>query len=218
MVGNHNLVEDFNQPEKNVTDFSARYIEGVNNGQVLPYDKEFIEKLRGIEHGGIPLSLIALADREMVTSSSESSILLIGACSDNALQMCGSVASVEIDPDKDSAIYWWIEDGDWVYDTAKGHKVEKSLFYEIEQPKVTCAFVKQECVEHIAWLETNKFQDRVGASNENPFPDITAVVAEFEEKAKRGEFIQSERFLEEVQIWKDSLKNHTDTLHISHDD
>jgi len=210
MDNNHNATEVNDQSREQSVELSnvtKQYIEGAKQGLVLPYEEEFIEKLRDIKHVGLPLSLIALASHNATMKCYDSTRLLIEACSEEAVLVSGDIADFEVRFGKDQASHTWIEDGDWVYDTTRGWKVDKELYYAIEKPQVQLTHTKQECIDFTHELDELD-SDFHTDGDCDPFMNIMLIVPGLEERAKNGGFLQSERFLHELQLWKDTFEDY----------
>jgi hypothetical protein len=196
----------FYSPER-VDEITQSYIDGYHKDLVRPYSEEFMAKLRQINYGYLPLSLIALKKQSYGLKCYDTATMMIGACSDAALLVGGEIALLEAKHGPNWADHSWIEDGDKVYNTTAGWEVDKELFYEIERPKITYSRTKQECLDAIKKLREEEGSD-IYDNVDDLFTTIMLAVPNYEARAKRGEFLQSDRFLAELQLWKDSFDDY----------
>ena len=123
--------------------------QGIEAGLVKPYESELIEKLRNFYYMGIPASIL-LSTREMCDGHCERRAMLISMGMEVFTLVFGNIKSLEVQFGIEGAEHWWVEKDEWVYDTSKGYKVKKELYYEIEQPVIKKVFSKQDC---LAWPE-----------------------------------------------------------------
>lgn len=179
---------------------------------VKVYDEELMARLREVKHAGLPLSLLVLAtDRNPYREGASEVRLMMAGCSDEAVYMWGKTnrfdAALGYGP---STVQHWIKDGGWMIDPLACWMVDADLFYEIEQPEVLGQRTKQQCLDFEEGL--SKLDDDldlpVPSDADELFLNVTMIIPSLEAQALSGKFMDSERFLSELQLWKDSIENY----------
>jgi len=132
--------------------FEKLFIEGLKKGLVLPYDEELISKLRNIYYGGLPLSISLLSEQLCSGNCYEMALLMTLAFSDDHFRLVDAdIDGITLNPEKvrnygsipHYGNHCFVErlDDDgvvWVYDTSSGFVIERELYYQMENPVVTC--------------------------------------------------------------------------------
>ncbi len=122
---------------------------GLQNGFIMPYDNELIEKLRNVYYGGIPASIILLSDGMTNGHCYDRALLMSRAFlddDDNVQLVYATVDSLRLNPKficdrplyADHCIVEKItKDGrELVYDTTSGFVFDKRLYWLMEHPKI----------------------------------------------------------------------------------
>lgn len=155
---------------------------GRKHNLIFLYGKEYIDKLRDIYHGPIPLSLLLLLD---YTSNGfcyyRGPLVAYGFLDDDFECIDASIDSIRFNPELiyqvregilDENLYGdhcfvvrKLEDGsEWVYDASLGLIFEKKFYFALEHPKIRVRHNKDETLEFLEYecprtnnLENDKY-------------------------------------------------------------
>lgn len=144
---------------------------GILTRQVKPYEDCLIERLRTIYFGGVPGSVLLLVPS-----------LCIGKCYDRGMMLSmgldkfnlvwGSIRSIRFEIMRDEgnlkgiivrSDHLWVEYSGWVYDTTRGYKIRKWLYYILETPLIRSRKNQDWCQEQDLYkmgLKGNIEQDK----------------------------------------------------------
>ena len=125
---------------------------GVENGLVQPYEDELIKRLRTVYYGGVPAAILLFVDK-LCNGYCYDRSMLITMGMDDFLLVNGDIKSLELKYGKESANHSWAESNGWVYDTSLGFKIEKNLYYKMEQPKINKINTKESCYDYFEYKE-----------------------------------------------------------------
>ena len=140
---------------------------GLKNGYISPYDDRLIEKLRSVYYGGIPASIILLANGITNGFCYDRALLLSRAfldSEDDVQLVYATVDSLRLNPkfanrtDSDFADHCIVErttkDGQHIiYDTSVGVAFDKRLYWLMEHPKVRKTNPKDAIIEFVKTCE-----------------------------------------------------------------
>jgi len=115
-----------------------KYIE---DGLIMPYEQELIDKLRDLNIKGVPLSVI---------------VLWFDACNRNCYSISVYLTSgmenfklvhgdVNIYPKTHYPNHSWVEKDGYVYDPTDGFKYEKNLYYKLYDVEVIESYDEETC-------------------------------------------------------------------------
>lgn len=136
---------------------------GLKNGYISPYDDGLIEKLRSVYYGGIPASIILLANGITNGFCYDRALLLSRAfldSEDDVQLVYATVDSLRLNPkyanrdDSDYADHCIVErttkNGQHIiYDTSVGFAFDKRLYWLMEHPKVRKTNKKDAIIEFV---------------------------------------------------------------------
>lgn len=134
--------------------YDALFNYGVKHGLIGAYDKKLIENLRHIYYGGLPASILLLHGKLSNGHCYDRGTLVTLGFEDDDFQVVDAdIDSLRLNPQyideyrtgnvsKHYANHCFAErtlkDGStWVYDTSVGLIFEKSIYYKLENPKIT---------------------------------------------------------------------------------
>ena len=122
---------------------------GLKNGYIDLYDEKLILKLRDINHGGLPASVILLSDFMCNGRCYDRALLLAKAfldTDDDVTLVYADIDSIRLNPKCKSdnpryAEHCFVERGTpdgkkFIYDTSNGFVYDKNLYWKMENPKV----------------------------------------------------------------------------------
>lgn len=137
---------------------------GIRQGFVKPYDQNLITNLRNVFYGGVPLSVLMLCNDFCKGNCHNSACLISCGFGDDDFQIVkASINSFCLNPknkQKEKSTHSFAErktsDGKtWVYDTSLGLVIEKSFYYQIENPVVVSTKTKQETLQFVQKIFEN---------------------------------------------------------------
>lgn len=187
---------------------------GFKTGLIHPYDKETIGNLSNIYLGGIPASLIILSHTMCVRRCYDRAFLVTYGFGDDDFKLVDAdIDSIKYHPgvieretgkDPHYANHCFAErtrkDGSvWVYDTTEGLVFEKSLYYKLENPKITKVNDKKTC---------ELFADEICHVSRNINKDKDAVpllLPMIEEMLKKAPELYEEAIKEEIANFKEKI-------------
>ena len=196
--------------------------DGARRGLVKPYDPELIIKLRSVYYGGLPASILLYVGKLCSSYCYDRALLItLGFDKEDDFQLVDAdVDSILLNPNFieryrqfPNNIYHWahhciaerIEDGvTWVYDTSKRFKIEKNLYYELENPQITDINDKYSVMNYI------EYQDIKNADLERDKYILPFVIPFIEETIEHQEF-DKELVKCELEIFKERI--HYDALY-----
>ena len=141
---------------------------GLIVGLIKPYDDSLIEKLRDVNYGGIPASIMLLSDRGVSHQCYDRALLISHAFKNDDFRMVDAdIDGITLNPKyidyfgKTTPHYGnhcFIERTDengvtWVYDTTKMLVYEKILYYLIENPKITSINDKETVMSYCEFVD-----------------------------------------------------------------
>ena len=166
---------------------------GVQSGRIKMYDNEIISKMRNIQYQGLPLSLILLSPTICQGFCYQSVLLLGKALKDSDYKIVtADINMLKLNPyyleqfqgvnDKPWANHCFLEetkkDGTtWVYDTSSGLIFEKTLYYQMQNPKITTINDKEDFTEDFDFKEfgmniTLEDIERIANSTNNAYTEL----------------------------------------------
>jgi len=125
---------------------------GIKKGLIKPYEYELIERLRNVYYGGCPASILLLMNKMCNGMCYDRSMLITMGMDDFQL-VNGAIKGLELRFGLESANHSWAESNGWVYDTSLGYKIEKDLYYQMEEPLINKINSKQSCLDYIEYQE-----------------------------------------------------------------
>lgn len=111
------------------------YYIGVRCGWINCYEIPLIERLRGINYGGLPASVILLV-RRMCDGNCYDRATLISLGMDKFEIVWGTTQDLSLRYGEEQADHCWVERDGWIYDTSWGLRFRKWIYYLMEAPKV----------------------------------------------------------------------------------
>ena len=143
--------------------------DGARKGLVKAYGPELLLKLRNVYYGGLPASVLLYIGNLCGGYCYDRALLItLGFDEEDEFQLVdANINSVLLNPfyierHRESSNKNWanhcfaerVEDGiTWVYDTTKRFKIEKGLYYKLENPQVTEVNDKQTVMNYIEYQE-----------------------------------------------------------------
>lgn len=118
--------------------YRALFKFGLRTGLILPYEEQLIERLRPINFGGLPASVVLLIQK-LCNGQCYDRAAMLSAGLDNFELVYGSVRSIRLTSDMTdhrSSDHCWVESDTWVYDTSICLRVKKWFYYLLECPVV----------------------------------------------------------------------------------
>lgn len=115
---------------------------GALTKQVTTYESSLIERLRTIYFGGVPGSVILLIPSLCINRCYDRGMMLSMGLDEFDI-VWGSTRSIRFEIMRDEGKFhnilirsdhFWVESDGWVYDTTRGFKVKKWLYYILETP------------------------------------------------------------------------------------
>lgn len=198
------------------------YAFGFKTGLIRGYDVKFIENLRKVYYGYLPISIILLDVEGCLGKCYDRALLAAFGCGDDYFeQVDADIDSITFNVKNIDAIrnelgylpphygnHSFIEktmkDGSvWVYDTTRGLVFEKHLYYLLNNPKVTKRHPKSEVISYIDYQDIVE-NNRVDAINEDKYLLPTALPI-LEEKVRKGNWIYKEALLKEIEWYKEYI-------------
>lgn len=195
--------------------FEKLFIEGFKKGLVLPYDEELISKLRNAYYGGLPLSILLLSRQVCSGNCYEMALLMTLAFDDDDFRLVDAdIDGITLNPEEvrnygsipHYGNHCFVERKDsngitWVYDTTSGFIVERELYYQMENPIITCINKKSSVFEFRECLGID------GKLKENDMELIPLTLLNIEESVKGGLFAfdYSEILQREIEMFKDFI-------------
>ena len=125
---------------------------GASKGLIQPFEPQLLKRLKNIYYGSVPISVF-IGNRDFCNGKCYDRSMLISMGMDDFLLMRGKVKSLEIQYGKEKSGHGWVESNGWVYDTSMGFKVEKNLYYKLEQPTDIESYTKEDCLKDEAYME-----------------------------------------------------------------
>lgn len=145
---------------------------GLQNGLIAPYDDKLIEKLRTIYSGGLPASIILLADSLTNGHCYDSALLMSRAFLDeegDVKLLYAAINSIKLNPKYicDDPLYsehCFVEritsdERHLIYDTSSGLVYDKRIYWLIENPKIRHIRGKEDIKKFINEEEKNHHFD-----------------------------------------------------------
>ena len=192
---------------------------GFKTGLIRGYDIEFIENLRKVYYGYLPISIILLDVEGCINKCYGRALLAAFGCGDDYFEHVDAdvdsitfkVKNIDVIRNQlgylpphygnHSFIERTMKDGSvWVYDTSCGLVFEKHLYYLLNNPKVTKRHPKSEVTDYIEYQDIVD-NNRVGAINEDKYLLPTALPI-LEEKVRSGNDIYKDALLAEIEWYK----------------
>lgn len=123
-----------------------KYIE---DGLIVPYEQELIDKLRNFNIKGVPLSIIVLCFDACNGNCYGTSVYLTSGM-DNFKLIHGNI---NIYPENGFHNHSWVEKDGYVYDPTDGFKYEKELYYQLYDAKVVVSYDEEKCKDYNFYQE-----------------------------------------------------------------
>lgn len=140
---------------------------GLENGQIIPFDDSFYDKLNNTYIDCIPVSMhIKYLKPTIPPGKCYDRSLYMFFCFDNAILVRGNNKDLELVYGIESAGHGWIEIDDYVYDPSYMMRFDKELYYKIFTPT---KIVKMNKDEYCADKDRKEFYDYVKNTSINDF-------------------------------------------------
>ena len=122
--------------------------QGLENGQIVPFDEEFYKQMNNVYFAGIPVSMHIKYLKPLFGPMNcyERSYYMF-VCFDNAVLVRASNKDLELAYGKENSGHGWIEIGDYVYDPTTLMRFNKELYYKIYIPNEIKKYTKKEFKE-----------------------------------------------------------------------
>ena len=98
----------------------------LQNGEIMPYEDELIERLRNLYYEGLPLSIVLHSNYFCLTWCHHMAFQLSRGM-DNFKLIRGNI---NVYPEKAEPNHSWVEKDGFVYDTTDGFKWKKEIYYK----------------------------------------------------------------------------------------
>lgn len=201
---------------------------GIKNGLIGAYKHELIESLRHVYYGGLPVSILLLHGKLSNGHCYDRGPLVTMGFGDDDFQVVDAdINSLRLNPQyideyksgKGSKYYAnhcfaerTLKDGStWVYDTSVGLIFEKSLYYKMENPKITKVNDKETTLKYLYY----DFQQNLNIEEEKYA--LPLILPNIENCLVPTQPFYLKQLIQEIEILKKEL-NYDDICKEIHDD
>ena len=192
------------------------FIYGLATGKIKPYDNETLERLRKVYYGGVSASVIILCDKLCEHRCYDRGLLITFGFGDDDFQLVDAdIDGITLNPkyidqynhgkeDEHYGNHCFAErktrDGKtWVYDTTLGLVFEKSLYYFLENPKITKINSKQETLDFIEYKEI------ANADISKDKYAVHLILPNIEKIANNSNDFYKDDLLREIELYKQDI-------------
>lgn len=200
--------------------YEVLFNEGVKKGLICCYDDELIENLRHVYFGGLPLSILMLCNKACNGYCNDRAIYLtFGFLEDDFRVVNADIDSIKLNPEyiekarankvgTNYGEHRFVErrkkDGTtWVYDTLLCLAFEKTLYYEMQHPKIKSVMNKQET------MNLGEFQELKKANIHQEKYALPIILPIYEYEANHATYKVTEKIMVD---YTDKLKNEIELL------
>ncbi len=193
------------------------HVYGLENGLIIPYNEELIEKLRNVYYGGMPASVILLSDGMTNGNCYDRALLLSRAfldTEDDINLIYATVDSIRLNPEFISndplyADHCFLEritkDGQHViYDTSNGFIYDKELYWKLEHPKVRKINDKKSIKEFVS-SDLVRYPEDIGNDKYLALLVIPAIESTYGKSTEMYAQPGIEMLQREIELYKEAI-------------
>ena len=138
------------------------YKKGLQDGNIVPFDDEFMEHLNNKFFNGLPVAMqMKYYKPIMPPGECYDRSFLMFCCFDDATLVQGDVKQLELRFGKDNAWHAWIERNGYVYDPSIMKRFDKDLYYKIFIPRNITKKTKDEFCSSV---DSKRFYDSIAST------------------------------------------------------